>query len=151
MPTKKKYIYANEAPSRQTFVLVKAYGRRLEDILKMSSKRLGRRKIITLKTSWRLGKQEIFSGLHAKRAHKVIMKRSKLRKIFLKHRTDTNKKNYRNQKKLYKNIPKNIPKPKYFSIASENLVMSVINSFDKHPSIAKIKTKALNSTFHFKI
>ena len=90
----------------------------------------------------------MFSGLHAKRAHKDIMKRSKLRKISLKHRTDTNKKNHR---KLSKNIPKNIPKPKYFSIASENLVMSVINSFDKHPSIAKIKTKALNSTFHFKI
>ena len=37
-------------------------------------------------------------------------------------------------------------------MASENfdLIISVIKSFDKHPSIVKIKTKALDSTFHFR-
>ena len=36
----------------------------------------------------------------------------------------------------------NIPKPKTSPMASENLgpIMSVIKSFDKHPSIVKIKT-----------
>ena len=35
---------------------------------------------------------------------------------------------------------------------SENLdpIMSVIKSFDKHPSKAKFKTKALKSTFYFR-
>ena len=39
-----------------------------------------------------------------------------------------------------------------FPMASNNLdpVMSVIKSLDKHPSIFKIKAKALNSTFHFR-
>ena len=46
----------------------------------------------------------------------------------------------------------NIPKPKPFPIATENLdpFMPVIKSFDKHPNIVKIKTKALDSTFHFR-
>ena len=37
-------------------------------------------------------------------------------------------------------------------MASENLdpIMSVIKSFNKHPSIVKIKAKALDSTFHFR-
>ena len=37
-------------------------------------------------------------------------------------------------------------------MASENLdpIMSVIKSFNEHPSIVKIKTKALDSTFHFR-
>ena len=37
-------------------------------------------------------------------------------------------------------------------MAIENLdpIMSVIKSFDKHPSIAKIKIKVLESTFHFR-
>ena len=39
----------------------------------------------------------------------------------------------------------NIPKPKSFLMASDNLdpIMPVIKSFDKHPSIVKIKAKAL--------
>ena len=46
----------------------------------------------------------------------------------------------------------NMPKPKSFPMASENLdsSMSVIKSFNKHPSIVKIKTKALDSTFYFR-
>ena len=46
----------------------------------------------------------------------------------------------------------NIPKPKSFPMASENVdpIMSVINSFDKHPSIVKVKAKALDSTFHLR-
>ena len=46
----------------------------------------------------------------------------------------------------------NIPKPKSFPMASDNLdpIMSVIKSFDKHPSIVKIKAKAFDSTFHFR-
>ena len=46
----------------------------------------------------------------------------------------------------------NIPKPKSFPMPSGNLdpIMSVIKSFKKHPSIVKIKTKALDSTFHFR-
>ena len=46
----------------------------------------------------------------------------------------------------------NIPKPKSVQMASEHLdpIVSVIKSFDKHPSIAKIKTKTLDSTFHFR-
>ena len=45
----------------------------------------------------------------------------------------------------------NIPKPKSFPMASDNLdpIMSVIKSFDKHPSIVKIKAKAFDSTFHY--
>ena len=37
-------------------------------------------------------------------------------------------------------------------MASENLdpIMSVIKYFNKHPSIVKIKAKALDSTFHFR-
>ena len=39
-----------------------------------------------------------------------------------------------------------------FSMANGNLdpIMSVIKSFDKHPSIVKIKAKAFDSTFHFR-
>ena len=46
----------------------------------------------------------------------------------------------------------NIPKPKSFPTASDNLdpIMSVIISFDKHPSIVKIKAKGFDSTFHFR-
>ena len=46
----------------------------------------------------------------------------------------------------------NIPKPKSFPMAIEYLdpIMSVIKSFDKRPCIIKIKTKALDSTFHFR-
>ena len=46
----------------------------------------------------------------------------------------------------------NIPKPKSFPTASDNLdpIMSVIKSFDKHPSIVKIKPKGFDSTFHFR-
>ena len=45
-----------------------------------------------------------------------------------------------------------IPKPKSFPVASENLdpIISVIKSFGNHPIIVKIKTKALDSTFHFR-
>ena len=46
----------------------------------------------------------------------------------------------------------NIPSPKSFPMASEGLdpVMSVIKTSDKYPSIVKIKTKAFDSTFHFR-
>ena len=46
----------------------------------------------------------------------------------------------------------NIPKPKSFPTASDNLdpIMSVIKSFDKHPGIVKIKAKGFDSTFHFR-
>ena len=46
----------------------------------------------------------------------------------------------------------NIPKPKCFWLASDNIdpIMSVIKSFDKHPSIVKIKARALDSTFPFR-
>ena len=156
----------------------------------------------------------------SKELHKAIMKRSRLRNQFLKHRTDTNKKNYNTQKNLCKKLLKNtkksyfedfdtkkitdnrsfwkailplftqnsskgekinlideseiifsdeepcetfnqffsnavstwnIPKPKPFPKASDNLdsMMSVIKSFDKDPSIFKIKAKGFDSTFHF--
>ena len=42
--------------------------------------------------------------------HKAIMKRSRLRNIFLKHRTDTNKKNYSTQRNLCKKLLKNTKK-----------------------------------------
>ena len=44
------------------------------------------------------------------------------------------------------------PKPgKSSPMTNENLaIMSVINSFDKHLRIVKIKAKALHSTFHFR-
>ena len=157
----------------------------------------------------------------SKELHKAIMKRSRLRNKFLKHRTDTNKKNYNTQKNLCKKLLKNtkksyfenfdtkkitdnrsfwkailplftqnsskgekinlideseiifsdeepcetfnqffsnvvstlnIPKPKPFPKASDNLdsMMSVIKSFDKDPSIFKIKAKGFDSTFHFR-
>ena len=43
----------------------------------------------------------------------------------------------------------NISKPKSFPTASNNLdpIMSAIESLGKHPSIVKIKTKGLDSTF----
>ena len=46
----------------------------------------------------------------------------------------------------------NIPKPKSFTTASDNLdpIMSAINSFGKHLSIVKIKTKGFDSTFQFR-
>ena len=46
----------------------------------------------------------------------------------------------------------NIPKPKSFSMASDNLdpIMSVIKTFDKHPNKVKIKAKAFDSTFYFR-
>ena len=45
-----------------------------------------------------------------------------------------------------------IPKPTFFPMATKSLDpnMSVIKSFDNHPSVVKIKIKALNSTFHFR-
>ena len=46
----------------------------------------------------------------------------------------------------------NIPKPKSFPTASDNLnpIMSVIKSFEKHSSMVKIKAKAFDSNFHFR-
>ena len=46
----------------------------------------------------------------------------------------------------------NVPKPKSFSLASDNLdpIITVIKSFDKHSSIVKIKAKGFDSTFHFR-
>ena len=47
----------------------------------------------------------------------------------------------------------NIPKPTFFPMATKSLdpIMSdPIISFDNHPSVVKIKIKALNSTFHFR-
>ena len=46
----------------------------------------------------------------------------------------------------------NIPQPKSFPMASDNLdaIMSVIKSFNKHPRIVKIKAKGFDSTFHFR-
>ena len=46
----------------------------------------------------------------SKELHKAIMKRSRLRNKFLKHRTDTNKKNYNTQKNLCKKLLKNTKK-----------------------------------------
>ena len=45
-----------------------------------------------------------------------------------------------------------IAKPKSFPTPSDSLdpIMSVIKSFDKRPSIVKIKAKAFDSTFHFR-
>ena len=45
-----------------------------------------------------------------------------------------------------------LKKPKSFPVASGNLnsIMSVIKSFEKHPSIVKIKAKVLDTTFHFR-
>ena len=46
----------------------------------------------------------------------------------------------------------NIPKPKTFPITSKNFdpYISVIKSSDKHPSIIKSKTKALDTTYYFR-
>ena len=46
----------------------------------------------------------------------------------------------------------NIPKTKFLPMASGKYdpIMSIIKSFDKHPSIVKIKAKALDSNFHFR-
>ena len=46
----------------------------------------------------------------------------------------------------------NIPKTKFLSMASGKYdpIMSIIKSFNKHPSIVKVKAKALDSNFHFK-
>ena len=46
----------------------------------------------------------------------------------------------------------NIPEPKSFPMAINNIdpSMSAIKSFDKHPSIVKIKAKELDSTIHFR-
>ena len=156
----------------------------------------------------------------SKELHKAIMKRSRLRNKFLKHRTETTKKNYSTKRNLCKKLLKNtkktyfenldtkkitdnrsfwrtvpqlftqnssksetinliddskiissdeelcetfnqffsdvvptlsIPKPKSFPTASDNLdLIIVIKSFDKHPSIVKIKAKRFDSTFHFR-
>ena len=45
----------------------------------------------------------------------------------------------------------NTQKPKCFLMASDKLaIISVIKSFNKHPTIVKIITKAIDSIFHFK-
>ena len=44
----------------------------------------------------------------SKELHKAIMKRSRLRNKFLKHRTDTNKKNYSTQRDLCKKTYKTL-------------------------------------------
>ena len=46
----------------------------------------------------------------------------------------------------------NIPKTKFLPMASGKYdpIMSIIKSFDKHPSIVKIEAKALDSNFHFR-
>ena len=46
----------------------------------------------------------------SKECHKAIMKRSRLRNKFLKHRTDTNKKKLQHPKKSLKKLLKNIKK-----------------------------------------
>ena len=51
----------------------------------------------------------------SKELHTAIMKRSRLRNIFPKHRIDTNKKNYSTQRNLCKNLFKN-SKKSYFEI-----------------------------------
>ena len=143
----------------------------------------------------------------SKEFHKVTMKRSRLGNIFLKHKTEINKKIYNTQRNLCKKLLKNTKKSYFeklgtkkitdnrsfwstvlpsftqnsskgekiylivdikpyivmrrsvrhtkteaFSMASNNLdpIMSVIKSFDKHPSKVKIKAQTFDSTFHFR-
>ena len=66
----------------------------------------------------------------SKELHKAIMKRSRLRNIFLKRKTNTNEKNNSTQfNQFFSNVVPtlNIPKPKSFPMASDNLdpIMSV--------------------------
>ena len=57
----------------------------------------------------------------SKELHKAIMKRSRLRNIFLKHRTDTNKKNYSTQRNLCKKLLKNTKKSYFENLDTKKI------------------------------
>ena len=58
----------------------------------------------------------------SKELHKAIMKRSRLRNIFLKHRTDTNKKNYNSQRNLFKKLLKNTKKFYFENLDTKKII-----------------------------
>ena len=57
----------------------------------------------------------------SKELHKVIMKRSRLRNIFLKNRINTNKKNYGTQRNLCKKLLKNTKKSYFENLDSKKI------------------------------
>ena len=57
----------------------------------------------------------------SKELHKAIMKRPRLRNKFLKHRTDTNKKNYSTQENLCKKLLKNTKKSYFENLGTKNI------------------------------
>ena len=60
----------------------------------------------------------------SKELHKAIMKRPRLRNKFLKHRTDTNKKNYSTQEYLCKKLLKNTKKSYFENLGTKNITDS---------------------------
>ena len=60
----------------------------------------------------------------SKELHKAIMKRSRLRNKFLKHRTDTNKKNYSTQRNICKKLLKNTKKSYFENLDTERITDS---------------------------
>ena len=56
-----------------------------------------------------------------KQLHKAIIKRSRLRSIFLKHRTDTNRKNYSTQRNLCKKLLKNTKKSYFENLNTKKI------------------------------
>ena len=64
----------------------------------------------------------------SKQLHKTIMERSRLRNKFLKHRTDTNKKNYSTQRNICKKLLKNT-KTSYFENLDTEKITDSRSSF----------------------
>ena len=63
--------------------------------------------------------------LMSEELHKATMKRSRLRNIFLKHRTGTNKKNYSTQRNLCKKLLKNSKKSYFENLDTKKITDSI--------------------------
>ena len=62
-----------------------------------------------------------------KELQKAMMKRSRLRNIFLKHRTDTNNKDYSTQRNLCKKLLKNTMKSYFENLDAKKLLITEVS------------------------
>ena len=79
----------------------------------------------------------------SKELHKAIIKRLRLRNIFLKHRSNTNKKNYSTLRNLCKKLLRNTKKS-YFKILTQKLLKTEVSGGLSYRFLPKIHKRLKN-------
>ena len=82
----------------------------------------------------------------SKELHKAIMKRSRLRNKFLKHRTDTNEKNYSTQRNLRRRLLKNTKKSYFENLDTKKILLTEVSGGLPHHYLPIIHQKVKKLT-----